>query len=191
MSAPALDTPEVELEAPSLALVPEHHIVDDGEPEFDPRTDIETLLLGALLWSPAPAAARAVSLLVAADFQNPVAGELFTVVADLVGAGSPHGPAMVGAELDRAGKLAGHHGRLRAQRLADATTAPADPTGLGFYARAVVARTYRAGYALAAESMAQAAAELPEDHLFEHLLSIGYERRAATQRLETLRTATF
>ena len=33
----------------------------------------------------------------------------------------------------------------------------------------------------------QAAEELPEDQLFEHLLSIGRERRAASQRLAAIR----
>ncbi|MFJ7723992.1 DNA helicase, partial [Rhodococcus erythropolis] len=35
--------------------------------------------------------------------------------------------------------------------------------------------------------LAQAAEELPEDQLFEHLLSIGRERRAASQRLAAIR----
>ena len=48
-------------------------------------------------------------------------------------------------------------------------------------------QAYRRGFRAAAQSLAQAADELPEDQLFEHLLSIGRERRTAYERLNTIR----
>ena len=47
---------------------------------------------------------------------------------------------------------------------------------------------YRRGYTHAATAMAQGTAELPEAYPFDHLLTIGRERRTAT-RLAQLRTA--
>jgi len=47
----------------------------------------------------------------------------------------------------------------------------------------VMSAAYRRGFHAAAASMTQAAAELPQDQLFAHLLSIGRQQRTATQRL--------
>ncbi len=56
-----------------------------------------------------------------------------------------------------------------------------------YYARAVIGAAYRRSYYAAAASLAQAAAELPEHELFEHLVSIGRAQRAASQRLSAVR----
>jgi len=37
--------------------------------------------------------------------------------------------------------------------------------------------------------LAQAAEQLPQDHLFEHLVCIGRERRTATERLHHIQAA--
>lgn len=67
--------------------------------------------------------------------------------------------------------------------------AGAGPEAAARYALAVARTAYRRGYATAATALAQAAVELPEDQLFDHLVAVGRERRAATRRLNALRTA--
>ncbi len=52
--------------------------------------------------------------------------------------------------------------------------------------RAVLAQAYRRSFVDAAQSLAQAAQHLPEDQLFEHLLTIGRQQRTATERLRNL-----
>jgi len=47
----------------------------------------------------------------------------------------------------------------------------------------VVCAAYRRGFHAAATSLTEAAEQLPQDQLFEHLLSIGRAQRTATQRL--------
>ena len=56
---------------------------------------------------------------------------------------------------------------------------------MGHYAVAVLSAAYRRGFHQAAQSMTVAAEQLPEDQLFEHLLSIGCAQRAATHGCTT------
>jgi len=73
------------------------------------------------------------------------------------------------------------------QALTQATLPGATAELAGHYASAVIGAAYRRSYYAAADSLAQAAAELPEHELFEHRLSIGRARRAASQRLSAVR----
>jgi replicative DNA helicase len=157
--------------------------VDADDLLDDPRTDIEALCLGALLWSPAPAAQRVTDMLDPTDFNRPFYAELFTVITGQVTAGVPHDPASIAAALTRAGTSAGHHGALLRHALTQATLSGAPAETVEHYARTVISAAYRRSYHVAAASLAQAAAELPEDQLFEHLLSIGRAQRAASHRL--------
>ncbi len=50
----------------------------------------------------------------------------------------------------------------------------------------MVAGAYRRGFYAAGAAITQAATELPQDQLFEHLVSIGRERRTATERLNRI-----
>lgn len=156
---------------------------------IDAHTDIEVLCLCALLWAPTDAAHRAVAALDPADFQQPIHRELYTVIAGLVRSGVPHDPTMVAADLERTGKFAGHRGRQRSRHLANITTRGADHIALDHYTRAVISQAYRRSFRAAAESLAQAAEQLPEDQLFEHMVALGRQQRTATQRLDNLRGA--
>jgi len=60
---------------------------------------------------------------------------------------------------------------------------------VGHYAVAVLSADYRRSFHRAARSMAAAAEQLPQDQLFEHLLSIGKAQRAATERLHHASTS--
>ena len=51
------------------------------------------------------------------------------------------------------------------------------------YAVTVVAAAYRRGFHAAGAAITQAAEELPQAELFEHLVSIGRGQRTATERL--------
>ncbi|MBJ8342987.1 hypothetical protein JGU71_29305 [Antrihabitans sp. YC3-6] len=110
-----------------------------------------------------PEAARTViNLLKPADFYRPVcAALLFTVITRLVTESRPHRSALVLAELPRAGKVSG----LLSRALTDVALADAREHEISHYARAVLAQSYRRGYATAAVTLAQLAAEASEDEL--------------------------
>jgi len=161
--------------------------VDVDDLVDDPRTDIEALALGALLWAPAAEGRRVTGVLTGADFDRPMDAELYEAITAQVGAGVPHDPASTAAYLTQVGKAAGHRGALLHRALTQATLSGAPAEFAGHYARAVIGAAYRRSYYAAAASLAQAAAELPEHELFEHLLSIGCAQRAASQRLSAVR----
>lgn len=76
-----------------------------------------------------------------------------------------------------------------ARTLTQATMAGSPPEAAGHYAIAVVSAAYRRGFHTAAAALAQAAERLPQDQLFEHLVSISRERRTATAHLHLIQTA--
>jgi len=155
----------------------------------DPRTDVEALCLCALLWAPTAAAATVTEMLEPADFHDPTHGDLFTLLATQVRAGRPHDPASLAAALTDTGQAAGHHGTLLTRALARASAAGAVPEAGGHYALAVATAAYRRGFHTAATALTQGAQQLPTDDLFDHLLTIGRERRTDTIRLQHLRDA--
>lgn len=163
--------------------------IETGDLLDDPRTDAEALFLCALLWSVAPAARTITTALAGSDFDRPIYGELFDIIAEQVRAGTPHDPASIAAALTQAGRTAGHHGEQLARALTQATMAGSPPEAAGHYAVAVISAAYRRGFHAAAASLTAAAAQLPQDQLFDHLLQTGRAQRAATERLHTL-TAT-
>jgi len=77
----------------------------------------------------------------------------------------------------KSGRAGGHHGTQLTRALSGATIAGAAPESVGHYAVAVLSAAYRRGFHQAAKSMAQAAEQLPQDALFEHLLVIGRTQR--------------
>ncbi len=169
--------------------------VDAGEPIEvgdlldDPRTDVESLCLCALLWSATDVAGRVSDLLCSTDFDRGVYGELFEVITAQVRSGAPHDPASIASRLTQSGRTGGHHGTQLTRALSSVTIAGAVPETVGHYAVAVLSAAYRRGFHLAARSMAAAAEQLPEDLLFEHLLSIGKAQRVATERLHHASTS--
>ncbi len=171
------------------------HEVDGEEPIEvgdlldDPRTDAEALCLCALLWSPADIAETVSALLSAGDFTRVAYGELFEAIATQVRSGAPHDPASIASALTQGGKTAGHHGEQLVRALTQATMAGGPPEAAGHYAIAVVSAAYRRGFHTAAASMTEAAERLPQDALFEHLVTIGRAQRTATQRLSRISAA--
>ena len=151
----------------------------------DPRTDAEALCLCSLLWTNAAAARVVVDALNPNDFYNTTYATLFDLITTQVRAGRPHDPASIVSAITIAG--GGHHAQLALRTLTDVTIAGAGPESAGHYAAAVAAAAYRRGYIAAAASLTQAATGLAEADLFEHLLTIGRERRTALQRLEQVR----
>ncbi len=156
-----------------------------GDLVDDPRTNAEALCLCALLWATTTVAAHVVDALVRTDFDRVVYGELLDVIATQVRAGTPHDPASIAAALTQSGRTAGHQGQQLARALTEVTMAGGSPEAAGHYAITVLSAAYRRGFHTAAASMTQAAEQLPQDQLFEHLVSIGRAQRTATQRLHT------
>ncbi len=136
-------------------------------------------------------AARIVDTLTTADFYRPIYAELYDVIATLVRSGAPHEAPMVAVKLEQDGRLGGHHGGRLTRALTDVTLAGADGIAAGHYAHAVITRAYRRGFHDVARSLAEAAETLPEDQLFEHMVTLGRERRTATERLEAIRSTLF
>lgn len=157
--------------------------VGDADLLDDPRTDVEALCLCALLWASAEVAMHVVKALEATDFDRPVYGELFEAVARQVQAGRPHDPASIAAYLAQSGTQAGHRGGQLNRALSDTTLVGSSPEITGHYAVTVVAAAYRRGFHAAGAAITQAAEELPQAELFEHLVSIGRGQRTATERL--------
>ena len=169
------------------------HATDDAEVgvddlNLDPRTDAEALCLSSLLWTTTAAARVVVDALDPNDFYNTTYATLFDLITTQVRTGRPHDPASIVSAITIAG--GGHHAQLALRTLTDVTIAGAGPDSAGHYAAAVAAvaaAAYRRGYIAAAASLTQAATELAEADLFEHLLTIGRERRTALQRLQQVR----
>jgi len=157
--------------------------IEVGDLLDDPRTDVEALCLCALLWSPTDTASDVNDLLCSTDFDRGVYGELFEVITAQVRSGAPHDPASIAATLTQSRRTGGHRGAQLTRALSSVTVAGAVPETVGHYTVAVLSAGYRRGFHRAAQSMAAAAEQLPQDLLFEHLLSIGRAQRAATERL--------
>jgi len=98
-----------------------HEPVDVDDLVDDPRTDIEALALGALLWAPAAEARRVTGVLTGADFARPMYAELYEAITAQVDADVPHDPASTAAYLTQVGKAAGHRGALLHRALTQAT----------------------------------------------------------------------
>src|SRR3546814_7140009 len=174
----------------SLATAPDFDDLTDNDSEIDEYStalDVEAQLLCPLLWAPAESAKRAVAALTSADFYRPVNAALFTAISELVEAGKPHNSAHVFTTLQQEDRTSGHLGKQLTKALTDITTIGVPSAELEHNIAAVLTQAYRRGFREAARSRAQAADELPEDQLFEHLLSIRRERREASQRTATLR----
>lgn len=156
--------------------------------DYSATLDIEAQMLCSLLWAPAARAARATTDLTGADFYQPVHAALFEVIAGLVAVGEPHNASYVLTVLQRDGRTGGHLGKQLVTTLTNLTTIGVPSDALEHYVAAVLTQAYRRGFRAAAQSLVQAAEDLPEDQLYEHMCSIGRERRAAYQRLNTIRS---
>ncbi len=172
-------------EATAAAGTDDDDVITEVDLDSDPRTEVEALCLCSLLWTSRADAEVVIAALVAGDFADPVHRELFGVIADQVRGGLPQDPASINAALLEAGKAAGHRGALLHRGLTAVTLADADPTAARHYAGLVLTAAYRRSFHTAAVALTQAAAEAPQDELFEHLLTIGRAQRAATTRLHT------
>jgi len=72
--------------------------------------------------------------------------------------------------------------QLPVDRTVKVGLAGSSPEMVGHYAVTVVAAAYRRGFHAAGGAIIQAAEELPQGELFEHLVSIGRGQRTATER---------
>jgi replicative DNA helicase len=165
--------------------------VDDWSAAHQPSTDPEALLLSALMWSnhpggPTAETQRIVAAVTAADFDTAAYARLYEVIATLVAAGEQHDPASVTHALARAGSGGPVGGSLR-HRLTGVATAGGHSAAAAHYADMVLAQAYRRSYRTVGESIAQAADELPEEYLFDHMVEHGRAQRALWNRLNAFR----
>lgn len=163
----------------------------DGSGTYDLHTDPEALLLCALMWSYHPNAdtseiARITTTLTAADFEDHTHGRLFTLIADLVADAAPFDVPSVANALIRSGGAGQKDGPLR-KRLLNIGTLGAFAQNATNNADIVLSQSYRRSFHTTGRSIAQAADELPEEDLFDHMLEHGRRQRAAFNRLNTFR----
>ena len=151
--------------------------------EQDPRTEPEALCLCSLLWSSRTDAAAVVEALQADDFAEPIYRELFEILADQIRTGVPHDPVSINAALLETGRGGGHRGELLRRTLTATSTLGTDGTAARHYASLVLTAAYRRSFHTAGTAVTQAAEQLHQDDLFDHLVAIGVEQRKATNRL--------
>jgi replicative DNA helicase len=168
--------------------------VDDWSAAHRPDTDPEALLLSALMWSnhpagPTPETQRVVAIVTAADFDAAAYARLYEVIAALVVAGEQHDPASVTHALARAGSSghAGDAGDALRHRLTGVATAGGHAAAAAHYADMVLSQAYRRSYRTVGDAIAQAADQLPEEQLFDHMVEHGRNQRALWNRLNTFR----
>lgn len=167
---------------------------DYTDTAFDnPATDAEALLLCALMWSykgqrTSPEIARITTTLTTRDFLTSSYGTIFGHLADLVRDGAPHDVAGVTNALIQSGAGTDGSGNLR-MRLMNAATAGADELSATHYADMVLSQAYRRSFRLVGAAITEAAEQLPEEDLMEHMVEHGRRQRAAYNRLGTFRSA--
>ncbi|WP_080736111.1 DnaB-like helicase N-terminal domain-containing protein [Rhodococcoides fascians] len=179
---------------PVRALVPVEDdvaVVDDWSAAHQPSTDPEALLLSALMWSnhpggPTAETQRIVAAVTAADFDTAAYARLYEIIAALVAAGEQHDPASVTHALARAGS-GGPVGDSLRHRLTGVATAGGHAAAAAHYADMVLAQAYRRSYRTVGDAIAQAADELPEEYLFDHMVEHGRAQRALWNRLNAFR----
>lgn len=164
---------------------------EDWSAAHQPSTDPEALLLSALMWSNHPAGPtaetqRIIAAVTAADFDAAAYVRLYEVIAALVVAGEQHDPASVTHALARAGS-SGHTGDSLRHRLTGVATAGGHAAAAAHYADMVLSQAYRRSYRTVGDAIAQAAEELPEEQLFDHMVEHGRTQRALWNRLNTFR----
>ncbi|CAH0299551.1 DnaB-like helicase N-terminal domain-containing protein [Rhodococcoides fascians] len=165
--------------------------VDDWSAAHRPATDPEALLLCALMWSAHTGGVstedqRITATVTADDFDGVAYRRIFVVIAGLVAAGEPYDPASVTAAFMRSGSSGAKDAPLL-RSLNEVITAGADGFTAVHYADIVLSQAYRRSYRTVAASIVQAAEELPEEYLFEHMVEYGRAQRALWQRLNTFR----
>lgn len=159
----------------------------DEQGELDPRTDPESLTLCALMWSAeSDDTTRVATALTPGDFASPAHAELFTIVADLIAENRPHDPASVAAVIHRAG--GGQKDAPLRRVLADVVTADAPAVSAAHYADIVLSQSYRRSFHIAGQRITQAAEQGPEEELFDYMVQLGRQQRAAWNRLGTFRS---
>ncbi|MDJ0363337.1 DnaB-like helicase N-terminal domain-containing protein [Rhodococcus sp. H29-C3] len=163
-----------------------------GGETYDLHTDPEALLLCALMWSYHPAGdtsetARITATLTGDDFDDYTHSRLFTVIADLVAAEQPFGPASVTNEVIRSGGAGGKDGPLR-RRLLNIATLGAFALTATHNADIVLSQSYRRSFHTAGTAITEAAENLPEEDLFAHMLEHGRRQRRAFERLNDFRS---
>lgn len=162
--------------------------VDDWSAAHQPSTDPEALLLSALMWSNHPAGPtaetqRIVAAVTATDFDTAAYTRLYEVIAALVVAGEQHDPASVTHAMARDG----HTGDSIRHRLTGVATAGGHAAAAAHYADMVLSQAYRRSYRTVGDAIAQAADQLPEEQLLEHMVEHGRNQRALWKRLNTFR----
>lgn len=170
--------------APAAASAGDTTVDEQGE--LDPRTDPESLTLCALMWSAESAdTTRVAAALTPGDFASPAHAELFTVIAALIAEDRPHDPASVAAVIHRAG--GGQKDAPLRRVLADVVTADAPAVSAVHYADIVLSQSYRRSFHIAGQRITQAAEQGPEEELFDYMVQLGREQRAAWNRLNAFR----
>lgn len=174
--------------------------LNDGS-DADPAEQLDTFFLCALMWGDRPTALRASEHVRPSDFYRSIAGEVFTVVRQLLHRDDdtdtqPHTAIAVMAELRRRGTTDTDVQVPRLLRyLTEIVTAgnsytqgPAIHGGqAAYYGAEVIAASYRRAFRSAGDGLVRASETLPEDDLFEYMAAHGRRTRDIRDRLAAAR----
>lgn len=172
-------------------LAPVEDLDTSVEPGYDPATDPEAMLLCALMDVRNQSAngadvERITGTLTAADFEDPAHARMYGHIVDLIAAGQPHDFASVTGALIRSGADGAKDAPLR-KRLMGIVTAGAHSVAAVHYADNVLSQSYRRSFHIAGQRLTQAAEEAPEADLFDYMVELGIQQRAAFNRLNSFR----
>ena len=154
-------------------------------PPVGPHVNVDSLLVGALLWTSTATASAVLALVRDDDVESNALAEVLGALRRLNGAGKPHGPQMVLDELERTGRVRAHNGV--AGQLQAATTSGAEASAAWHYAGAVVARSLRRRIESAGVALQSAAREASEAELTSHVSVLARVVGDCAQRLQQLR----
>ena len=148
-----------------------------------PHPSVDTLLIGALLWTPIQTAVSVLGLVHDDDLEHPADAGVLAAIRTLALAGKPTGPQLVFDELRRTGAATGPVlDHLRA-----AVTSGAEALAVDAYAAAVVAISFRRLVANIGNAMMELADLAPEADIVRVITSATARITKTAERMAMLR----
>ncbi|MCX7491944.1 hypothetical protein OS127_05305 [Corynebacterium sp. P6129] len=164
---------------------PDDDRVDDLLYAIDDDLDPEAQLLCALLWGDGaddPAVRYVCGELSSADFNDPVYGHIFDLIAEQVTAGRPCDPTSINSRIVARGRGSVPADALRRVLLA-LSGLNALPVRTVYYADQLLGTWYRRQYVRMAETIRAIGLRADETELFPRLVEHGRRQRRAAERL--------
>lgn len=151
-----------------------------GEVEWSaaaPHLGSEACCLAALMQIPADQARPIVDVLGRDDFTDPVYAALYGLIHGLIRRGQPHDYVMVAHDIDSKPAGIEHHLVPLRQQLVRLIGSAPFPERAPYYAKAVIAQSYRRSFETAAHALSEAVETVATDDLYEYMCQLGRRQR--------------